>query len=421
MYFELISRCKINFKPTIQKGGKNIKNNVFDFRSKDSELQTKRINKKKIILLVVIILSVIASISLLVAYSLNNEFRDFWDYTVLRKEVESTDVKSIALEKDVLKFSHSYNNKIVILENNLLESYNQEGNKEWELDINIANPLYNDSNRFLAIAEKDGKKLYLINENNLAWQKDLEGNIFQIYVNKNGYVGVAMSTTGYKTVIVLYNPSGEEMFRTYLPTTYCIDMEISNDNKYMAIAELDSSGTMIETSIKIISIENAKTKPQEAFIATYNPNSNNMILNIKYTDDGKLIAMYDNAIYYAHESMEEILKVSSNVIFADIESPNRVISIEKQSGGLLNIDYVLKIYNTNINKTFEYHLKEVPKELYVKDNVIAISHGTDVEIVSAQSGWLIKKYVSRQDIKDVLISNGFVAIEYNSEIKIIKI
>jgi len=364
---------------------------------------------------------VILAISLFVVYNVNNEFRDFWDYTVLRKEIEGDDVKSLSLEKDALKFTYSYDKRIVVLEKNILELYNEEANKEKEIDVNIAIPLYYSCNRFLVIAEKGGGKLYLINENNLAWQKDLDGYISQIYVNKNGYVGVAMSTVGYKTVIVLYNPLGEELFRTYLPTTYCIDMEISNDNKYMAIAELDSSGTMIETSIKIISIENAKTKPQEAFIATYNPNSNNMILNIKYTDDGKLIAMYDNAIYYAHESMEEILKVSSNVIFADIESPNRVISIEKQSGGLLNIDYVLKIYNTNINKTFEYHLKEVPKELYVKDNVIAISHGTDVEIVSAQSGWLIKKYVSRQDIKDVLISNGFVAIEYNSEIKIIKI
>ena len=117
-----------------------------------------------------------------------------------------------------------------------------------------------------------------------------------------------MSTTGCKTVIVLYNPSGDELFRTYLPTTYCVDMEISNDNKYMAIAELNTAGTMIETSIKIISIENAKEKPEDAFIAIYNANSTNMVLNLKYTDDGKLVAMYDNMIAYAGETMEEILK-----------------------------------------------------------------------------------------------------------------
>lgn len=395
--------------------------NVFKFKSKDSELQVKRINKKRIAVLIFIALIIIAIASTVASYTLNEEFRDFWDYSVLRKEVESSEVQSIYLEKDDLKFSYSYYRKFVILEKNVLKCYNQDANLENQFDIKISNPLYNDSNRFLVIGERDGKKLYLINENNIAWQKDLDGEISQVYVNKNGYVSVAMSTTGCKTVIVLYNPSGDELFRTYLPTTYCVDMEISNDNKYMAIAELNTAGTMIETSIKIISIENAKEKPEDAFIAIYNANSTNMVLNLKYTDDGKLVAMYDNMIAYAGETMEEILKVSSNTIFADIESNNRIISIEKQSSGILSVKYVLKIYNSSTDKTLEYRLKEVPKELYVKDNTIVVSYGTDVEIVSAQSGWLIKKYVSRQNIKDVSIAIGFVAVEYGDEVKIIKI
>ena len=156
----------------------------------------------------------------------------------------------------------------------------------------------------------------------------------------------------------------------------------------MAVAELDSSGTMLETAIKIISIENAKEKPQDAFVATYNANSSNMILNLKYTDD--------------------------------IEATNKVITIEKQSGGFLTANYILKIFNTSNNKTIEYKLMEMPKELYVKNDVIAINYGTDVEIISAQSGWLIKKYVSRKDIRNVLISSASVAIEYNDEIKLIK-
>jgi len=229
-----------------------------------------------------------------------------------------------------------------------------------------------------------------------------------------------MSATGYKTVIVLYNPSGEELFRTYMRSTYCVDMELSNDNKYMAVAELDSSGTMLETSIKIISVENAKTKPQDAFIATYNANSSNMILNLKYTDDGRLVVMYDNSIMYANENMEEIVNLSSEKVFADIESIGKVITIEKQNGGFLTANYILKIFNTSNGKTIEYKLMEMPKELYVKDNVIAVNYGTDVEIISVQSGWLIKKYVSRKDIRNVLISSASVAIEYNDEIRLIK-
>ena len=57
----------------------------------------------------------------------------------------------------------------------------------------------------------------------------------------------------------------------------------------------------------------------------------------------------------------------------------------------------------------------------LKNDVIAINYGTDVEIINAQSGWLIKKYVSRKDIRNVLISSASVAIEYNDEIRLIKI
>ena len=398
-----------------------MKNNLFYFKSKDSDLQVKKVNKKRIISFIFIIIIAILSISLLVMYSKNEDFRNFWDYTVLRKEVESADVKSIPLEKDTLRYTWTCDRNLVVLEKNLLKYYNQDGNKENELEINIATPIYNDNNKYLVVAEKNGNKVYLINEKNIAWQKDLDGTISQVYVNKNGYVGVVMSTTGYKTVIVLYNPNGEELFRTNLPTTYCIDLEISNDNKYMAIAELNSSGTMIETSIKIVSIEDAKTNPQEAFSATYNANSNNMILNLKYTDNGKLVAMYDNVISLPSENTENFLEISSDVTFVDIESANKVVSIEKQSGGFLNTNYILKIYDIEQNKTLEYKLEDMPKELYVKDNTIAVNYGTDVEIISASSGWLIKKYVSRQDIKNVLIANALVAIEYSDEIKIIKI
>lgn len=398
-----------------------MKNNVFYFKSKDSDLQVKKVNKKRIVLIVIICIIVVTSISLLIIYSKNEAFRNFWDYTVLRKEVISADVKSLILEKDGLRYVSTCDRNLVILEKNVLKYYNQDGNVEGEIQLNIATPLYSNNNKYLTVAEKNGKKVYLINDKNIVWQKDLDGTISQVYVNKNGYVGVIMSATGYKTVIVLYTPSGEELFRTNLPTTYCSDIEISNDNKYMAIAELDSSGTMIETSIRIISIEDAKTKPQEAFIATYDQNSPNMILNLKYTDNNRLISMYDNAISFPGENTEEILSISSDVIFADIESANRVVSIEKQKAGILSSNYILKIYDTVYDKTLEYNLEDMPKDLYVKDNIIAVSYGTDVEIISASSGWLIKKYVSRQDIKNVLIANGFVAIEYSDEIKLIKI
>ena len=106
-----------------------MKNNVFYFKSKDSDLQVKKVNKKRIVLIVIICIIVVTSISLLIIYSKNEAFRNFWDYTVLRKEVISADVKSLILEKDGLRYVSTCDRNLVILEKNVLKYYNQDGNE----------------------------------------------------------------------------------------------------------------------------------------------------------------------------------------------------------------------------------------------------------------------------------------------------
>ena len=95
-------------------------------------------------------------------------------------------------------------------------------------------------------------------------EEEVDGNISQIYVNKNGYVAVVISGTSYKTVIKMYTPEGKEMFTTFLASTRAVDVSISNDNKYLAIAEVDTSGTMIQSYIRIMSIDKAEKDPTNA-------------------------------------------------------------------------------------------------------------------------------------------------------------
>ena len=56
----------------------------------------------------------------------------------------------------------------------------------------------------------------------------------------------------------MYDNKGDELFKTFLKSTRVVSTSISEDNKYLAIAEIDTSGTIIQSNIKIISIENGK-------------------------------------------------------------------------------------------------------------------------------------------------------------------
>ena len=76
--------------------------------------------------------------------------------------------------------------------------------------------IFNSNNRYLAIAEEKGQKIYLIENKEIKWEQSIEGNISQINVNKNGYVSVILSGTSYKSIIVTFSPEGKELFKTYL-------------------------------------------------------------------------------------------------------------------------------------------------------------------------------------------------------------
>lgn len=42
-------------------------------------------------------------------------------------------------------------------------------------------------------------------------------------------------------MVKVYSPEGKDLFTMYLSTTYAVDIDISEDNKYLAVAEIDYS------------------------------------------------------------------------------------------------------------------------------------------------------------------------------------
>ena len=67
----------------------------------------------------------------------------------------------------------------------------------------------------------------------------------------------------------MYDNSGNNLFNKYLSSTRLTDVSISNDNKYLALAEIDTSGTVVQSNVKIISIEQTKNDSSDSSQKTY--------------------------------------------------------------------------------------------------------------------------------------------------------
>lgn len=363
-------------------------------------------------------------VSFVLLYEKNDKVRDFFDIYIFRKIINEEKVPTIEIDtsKDINIFA--YDKYIAVLDQNELKLYNKSGNQEHSLDIEISNPLYENNNNYLCVAEKGGQKLYLISNKNIVWQKEIEGNISAINVNKNGYVSVIISGTNYKTVVETFDSKGEELFKTYLSTTNVIDTDISNDNKYLAIAEANFSGIITQSSIKVISIEDAKTNSSESIKYTHIAKGNDLIINIKYNNKNDLICMYDEHIdlLKGEENTELVNLNNEEVLFADINLSSKIAKFIKTSDGFLNTYVELQIINSNnIEDIKTYKIENTPKKVYAKENMISVNLGTSIMFIN-DNGWLVKKYESnREEIQNVVMCDEIAGVISKNKIYIISL
>lgn len=385
------------------------------------EKKEKKINKKKLIISIIVAIILLFALIIIILYNTSEDFHKWMDKAILNKEVFQDTSTSIELDDENAKV-YAFNKNIAVLSKNKLKIYNNFGNKDKELDVEVSNPLFCSSNRYVAIGEKLGQKLYVIEDKKIAWDAQIEGKISQIHINKNGYVAVVITGTTHKSVVNVFDNNGNSLFKIYRSSTRIVDVGISNDNKYLAIAEVDTTGTVIQASVKIISIEKAQGDSKNSMEKVYDGKYNSLIINIQYQDNNKLICKYDDSIHIIENEKDEILVDYSNekISFSSIDLNNNIVEVKEQSSGLFTADSIVRIINTGDKSEKTYVADAVSKEIHTYENVIALNLGSEIEFINTD-GWLIKRYVAKQEITNIVISSSVAGIVYRDKVEIINL
>ena len=388
----------------------------------ESEIKNKTINAKKIIISIIIAILIVAIIVMVALYITNNEFRNWIDVEIFRKEISQEGVATIELDEGESSNIYAFNKYIGILSKNQLYLYGATGTEETNLEIQINNPLFDSANRFLVIGESNGQKVYAIEDKEVIWESEIEGNISQVYVNKNGYVAVIISGTSHKSVIQVFDPTGTALFKKYLPSTVAVDVTISNDNKYLAIAEIDTSGTVIQSNIRIISIEMTKTDPSNSEVNNYKSEPNKLLVNIAYQDKDRIVCMYTDTINVIENEQESVIFNNNNkkITAQSIDLKNYFTTIQEESSGIFSADSVINIVNVDSKETQNYIVETSVKEMYTRGDIIALNLGTEVEFINT-GGWLVKRYRANQEVSNVTVSDNIAGIIYRDKVEIINL
>lgn len=375
--------------------------------------------KNKIYITVGITLAVII-LTFVFLYMLNEPVREWIDIHILRKSITEDDIATIELEVDKSQYIYAHSRFISILCNGKLAIYNSYASKEAELDISISNPICSTNSNYLAIAETNGQRIYFISDTKVLWDAKVEGNISKINVSKGGYVSVVTTRKNYKSVIAVFDRNGKKLFEAYRASTIAIDTDISVDGKYLAIAEIKTSGTLIESNIEIIDMEKAiNGNASDSTVFIHKADANKMLTDIKYQEKGQLVCRYDDTIEMIFEDKNtELMKFDTNTHIADINLKSYAIRTEEISTGpfTAKTNVILKNIISGIETI--YAINSSVKEIVCYGGISAINLGTEIDFINL-NGWLEKKYKSNQEAKSIVLGTSVAGIVYRDRIKVL--
>lgn len=374
-------------------------------------MEDKKSSKVKIIIFSIIIIIIVI---LFARYITDKNFRNFIDMKFLGKQVSESNLNFIEINSEDSPTYFAFDTYIGLISKNKLTIYNNKGNEENSLSINISNPIIDTNEKFVVIGEKDGSKFYVINSTSLLFQGKIDGKIERLSINENGYISVIASNSTYNSIVIVYDNDNNELFKTFFPSTYAMCSCVSNTNDYVAIGEVDYTGTVIKSNVKIIDIKTAKTTYE------FNSSENQVLTNICYSDKDIAICSFSDSVYKVEPtSSNKIYDITDQNAFVNIDMKNMSAIIERDSSGLFSYEYKLKLKSTLSSSENLYILNNgLPKTTVAKGNYIALNYGSQVYIVN-HNGSLKKYYTSKQQIKDVIIGNHICGVVYKDKIEII--
>jgi hypothetical protein len=353
---------------------------------------------------------------ILARYVTNQDFRNLVDTKILNKQVTENDLNYIEINSEDSPTVFAYDSFIGVFSKSTLSIYNGKGNVENDLSLNITTPIYNTAGKYVILAEKNGSKFFVINSTSMLWEGSIDGKINKININENGYVTIIISNSTYNSIVIVYNSDGTELFKSYFPSTYAMTATISKNNDYVAIGEIDYSGTVIKSNIRIMNLSDAQ------IVYQFNAPDNEILNNIKYTDKNMAICSFSNSIYKISTSeATKICDITEETSFANIDMTNILALIERQSSGLFSYEYHLTFQSLISNTENLYVLSNgLPKQTIACGKIIALNYGSSVDVIN-QNGALKKSYTSTQQIKSLVVGEHIVGILYKDKIEIINL
>ncbi|MGE5328844.1 MAG: DUF5711 family protein [Deltaproteobacteria bacterium] len=347
----------------------------------------------------------------------NSDWRSI--VNLIKKRVMNTSavsISSIQIDPDGKSVYLPYKSGIVCVNANGIKYYNLKGKEEWRDERSLGNPLVKATEKYLIVGDAVSKMLYLFNGKNLLWEKSIDGEIASISVNEKGFSGVIYKGSKTKLIVEVFDARGIKRMSRYYSSNYAVDLQISQDNKYAAIGEMDVNGLKVSTGVGVIPIGT------ELYSSFFEEGS--VFANLNYIGKDLILVLDDKIVNVKlPDCSKTIIKEleKGQVTSLDTGSGKYIVLIEK-TNKFLSMANSLKILNPGGKQIGAY---EMPGRVVNVDSdreIIAVNSGDKIIFLNS-SGAEISRFNPKKEVQEVKLcyDSSHAAVMYPDRVDIINV
>ena len=212
-------------------------------------------NKEKILRILKNTLTVVVILALFIIVFYQNRDRDIFKFgrDESSEVISSNQDSSAGYSEGILG---KIDDKVALLTTTSYSISDQNGEAK-SVDVAFTKPVMNTEGKYAVCYDLNTFDAVAFNENNEAYRIKTDNKIIMAKVNKNGYLFVATEKDGYNCECMVYNRSGEPIFKWDVSKSEFIDGDVNPNNDAIVLSLASSGDNKLIGEIVHINITNA--------------------------------------------------------------------------------------------------------------------------------------------------------------------
>lgn len=195
-------------------------------------------------------------------------------------------------------------NDVLIYNNKGVKAIDLKGKTKWQISQSLSEPIAECGGSYVLLADLAGNHFGALYKNGKQINEyKLGKDIISAKVTRKGYAVFATDTDGYKGKVTLFNKKGREIYAWNSGSGYVADVDITDNGRYLAVAQINTDGDAVNTKLQFIDTSRGEV------VAAVDRNSEAAV-EVKFLSSNKLLLVTDNHIVQYSKKGKENFSVS---------------------------------------------------------------------------------------------------------------